>query len=53
MEKNGRGRWGVFPVGVEASNFFGSYLALGTTVKPIRILIRRTFCFMNRASIQT
>ena len=30
---------GVFLVGVEASKIFNSYLALGTTYKPIRILI--------------
>ena len=29
----------------------GSYLALGTTDKPIRILIGRTFCFMNQANL--
>ena len=46
---NGRGRWGCFRLELKLQNYFGSYLALGTTDKPIRILVGRTFCFMNRA----
>ena len=40
---------GCFRLELKLQKFFCSYLALGITDKPIRILIGRTFCFMNRA----
>ena len=42
---------GCFRLELKLPKNVGSYLALGTTDKPIRILIGQTFCFMNRTDV--